>query len=109
MPKRKFGNSGNVEDSICISCREFDVCPIMYASGYNIHSWVLGRYLSNIGMGHWKTAKIVMRYLKKTKYYMLTYKRSDQLEITGYSVEPKVIMICLNKSLSLILISLTLF
>jgi len=26
-----------------------------------------------------------MRYLKRTKYYMLTYKRSDQMEITGYS------------------------
>ena len=25
-----------------------------------------------------------MRYLKRTKYCMLTYKRSDQLEITGY-------------------------
>ena len=47
--------------------------------------WVLGRYLSNPGMDHWKSAKRVMRYLKKTKYYMLTYKRSDQLEITGYS------------------------
>ena len=46
---------------------------------------VLGRYLSNPGMDHWKAAKRVMRYLKRTKYYMLTYKRSDQLEITGYS------------------------
>jgi len=36
-------------------------------------------------MDHWKTTKRVMRYLKRTKYYMLTYKRSDQLEITGYS------------------------
>ena len=26
-----------------------------------------------------------MRYLKRTKDYMLTYRRSDQLEITGYS------------------------
>ena len=46
---------------------------------------VLGRYLSNPRMDHWKAAKRVMRYLKRTKYYMLTYKRSDQLEITGYS------------------------
>ena len=44
---------------------------------------VLGRYFSNPGMNHWKTAKRVMRYLKRTKYYLLTYKRSDQLEITG--------------------------
>ena len=46
---------------------------------------VLGRYLSNPGIDHWKIAKKVMRYLKRTKCYMLTYKRSDQLEITGYS------------------------
>ncbi|XP_040867759.1 secreted RxLR effector protein 161-like [Glycine max] len=46
---------------------------------------VLGRHLSNPGMDHWKTVKRVMRYMKRTKYYMLTYKRSDQLEITGYS------------------------
>ena len=37
---------------------------------------VLGIYLSNPGMDHWKAAKRVMRYLKRTKYYMLTYKRS---------------------------------
>ena len=46
---------------------------------------VLGRHLSNPGMDHWKTVKRVMRYMKRTKYYMLTYKRSDKLEITGYS------------------------
>ena len=32
-----------------------------------------------------KAAKKVVRYLKRTKDYMLTYRRSDQLEITGYS------------------------
>ncbi|XP_047340821.1 secreted RxLR effector protein 161-like [Impatiens glandulifera] len=36
-------------------------------------------------MDHWKAAKRVMRYLKKTKDYMLTYRRSDHLEIVGYS------------------------
>ena len=36
---------------------------------------VLGRYLSNLGKDHWKAAKRVMRYLKKTKDYMLTYRR----------------------------------
>ena len=46
---------------------------------------VLGRYLSNPGMDHWKATKRVMRYLKKTKNYMLTYKRSNHLEIIGYS------------------------
>ena len=46
---------------------------------------VLGRYLNNPGMDHWKAAKRVMRYLKRTSDYMLTYKRSDTLEIMGYS------------------------
>ncbi|KAK0589794.1 hypothetical protein LWI29_018597 [Acer saccharum] len=46
---------------------------------------MLGRYLSNPGMDHWKVAKRVMRYLQRTKDHMLTYRRSDQLEIIGYS------------------------
>ena len=45
----------------------------------------LGRYLSNPGLNHWKAMKKVMRYLQSTKDYMLTHKRSDQLEVTGYS------------------------
>ncbi|RVW13160.1 Retrovirus-related Pol polyprotein from transposon TNT 1-94 [Vitis vinifera] len=46
---------------------------------------MLGRYLSNLGMDHWKKAKRVMRYLQRTKDYMLTYRRSNHLEIVGYS------------------------
>ena len=46
---------------------------------------MLGRYLSNPGMDHWKKAKWVMRYLQRTKAYMLTYRRSSHLEIVGYS------------------------
>ena len=45
----------------------------------------LGRYLSNPGLNHWKVVKKVMRYLQDAKDYMLTYKRYDQLEVTGYS------------------------
>ena len=45
----------------------------------------LGRYLINPGLNHWKAVKKVMRYLQGTKDYMLTHKRSDQLEVTGYS------------------------
>jgi hypothetical protein len=45
----------------------------------------LGRYLSNPGLGHWKAVKKVLRYLQVTKDYMLTYKKSDQLEVIGYS------------------------
>uniref|UniRef100_A0A6N2M754 Retrovirus-related Pol polyprotein from transposon TNT 1-94 n=1 Tax=Salix viminalis TaxID=40686 RepID=A0A6N2M754_SALVM len=46
---------------------------------------MLGRYQSNPGMDHWKAAKKVLRYLQGTKEYMLTYRRSANIEIIGYS------------------------
>jgi hypothetical protein len=46
---------------------------------------MLGRYLSNPGMDHWIAAKRVMRYLQRTKDYMLTYRKSDHFEVVGYS------------------------
>ncbi|RVW93405.1 Retrovirus-related Pol polyprotein from transposon TNT 1-94 [Vitis vinifera] len=46
---------------------------------------MLRRYQSDPRFEHWKAAKKVMRYLQGTKDYMLTYKRSEQLEIVGYS------------------------
>ncbi|RDX69004.1 hypothetical protein CR513_51943, partial [Mucuna pruriens] len=42
-------------------------------------------YLSDLGMQHWKAVKCVMHYLKRTKGYMLTYRKSEGLEIIGYS------------------------
>ncbi|KAL0833912.1 hypothetical protein Bca101_085801 [Brassica carinata] len=36
-------------------------------------------------MDHWKATKRVMRYLQRTKDRMLTYQRSDNMEIIGYS------------------------
>ena len=46
---------------------------------------MLGRYQSNPGMDHSKAAKKVMRYLRGTKDYMLTFKRSYNLEVIGYT------------------------
>ena len=46
---------------------------------------MLGRYMSNPRVDHWKAAKWVMWYLKRIKDYMLTYRRSDGLEIFEYS------------------------
>ena len=46
---------------------------------------MLGTYQSNLGMDHWRAAKKVMRYLQGTKKYMLTYRRTDNLEVVGYS------------------------
>ncbi|XP_074271674.1 secreted RxLR effector protein 161-like [Silene latifolia] len=46
---------------------------------------MLGRYQSNPGMDHWKVAKKVLRYLQGTKELMFTYRRSDHLDVIGYS------------------------
>ena len=46
---------------------------------------MLGRYQSNSGMDHRKAAKKIFRYLQGTKEYMLTYRRSDHLEVIRYS------------------------
>ena len=46
---------------------------------------MLGRYQSNLGKDHWKAAKKVMRYLQGTKDYKLMYKRTNNLEVIGYS------------------------
>ena len=45
---------------------------------------MLGKYLSNPCMDHWIAAKRAMRYLQRTKHYMLTYRKSDHLEVIGY-------------------------
>jgi hypothetical protein len=46
---------------------------------------MLGRFQSNPGLDHWKAAKKVLHYMQGTKDYMLTYRRSDNLEVFGYS------------------------
>ena len=45
---------------------------------------MLGRYQSDHGMDHWKTIKKVMCYLQGTEEYMLTYKKTENLELVGY-------------------------
>ena len=46
---------------------------------------MLGRYLSDTGQSHWKAAKKVLRYLQGAKDLMLTYRRTDTLEVVGFS------------------------
>jgi hypothetical protein len=46
---------------------------------------LLGRFQSNSGIKHWKTTKKALRYLQGTKHYMLTYKKTDNLEVISYS------------------------
>ena len=66
------------------------VGSIMYAQVYTRLDiayvvGMLGRYQSNPGIDHWKAVKKVLCYLQGTKDYMLTYKRTNNLEIIGYS------------------------
>jgi hypothetical protein len=46
---------------------------------------LLGIFQSNPGFKHWQVAKKALHYLQETKHYMLTYKRTDNLEVIGYS------------------------
>ncbi|RVW62328.1 Retrovirus-related Pol polyprotein from transposon TNT 1-94 [Vitis vinifera] len=45
---------------------------------------MLGRYLSNPRSQHWKAAKKVLRYLQGTKDLMLTYQRTNLLDVVGF-------------------------
>jgi hypothetical protein len=46
---------------------------------------MLGRYQKSPGISHWNGIKKVLRYIQDTKGLMLSYERSDSLEIVGYS------------------------
>jgi hypothetical protein len=46
---------------------------------------MLGRYQKNLGISHWNGIKKALRYIQDTKGIILTYERSDSLEIVGYS------------------------
>ena len=56
------------------------MCPdLAFATG------VFSRYQSNPGWAHWVGVKKALRYCQGTKDYMLTYKRTDNLEIVCYT------------------------
>jgi hypothetical protein len=46
---------------------------------------MLDRYQKSPGISHWNEIKKALRYIQVTKGLMLTYERSDNLEIVGYS------------------------
>ena len=46
---------------------------------------MLGKYLNDPGLSHWRAAKNVMRYLEDTKDFMLTYQQTKTLDIVGFS------------------------
>ncbi|TQE12286.1 hypothetical protein C1H46_001939 [Malus baccata] len=46
---------------------------------------MLGRFQSNPGEAHWISAKKVLRYLQRTKNFMLVYGNGESLELEGYT------------------------
>ena len=64
-------------------------CSAMTKRKFLTHSRMpirrLGRYQSNPGIEHWKAVKKVLCYLQGSKDYRLTYRRTNNLEIIGYS------------------------
>jgi hypothetical protein len=46
---------------------------------------MLGRYQKSPDISYWNGIKKVLRYIQGTKGLMLTYERSDSVEIVGYS------------------------
>ena len=49
-------------------CTRPDIC---YAVG------IVSRYQSNFGMGHWIAVKHILKYLRRTRDYMLVYSSGD--------------------------------
>ncbi|KAL4038590.1 hypothetical protein IC575_002212 [Cucumis melo] len=56
-------------------CTRPDIC---YAVG------IVSRYQSNPGLDHWTAVKIILKYLRRTRDYMLVYGAKD-LILTGYT------------------------
>ena len=58
-----------------ILCTRPNIC---YAVG------IISRYKSNLGPEHWNVVKHILKYLNRTKNYMLVYSRKDLTPI-GYT------------------------
>ncbi|KAA0058361.1 gag/pol protein [Cucumis melo var. makuwa] len=56
-------------------CTRPDIC---YVVG------IVSRYQSNPGLNHWTTVKIILKYLRRARDYMLVYGAKD-LILTGYT------------------------
>jgi hypothetical protein len=61
---------------------------------------MLDRYQKNSSISHWNGIKKALRYIQDTKGLMLTYERSDSLEIVSYSDSDFVGYLDTNRSTS---------
>ncbi|KAA0048551.1 gag/pol protein [Cucumis melo var. makuwa] len=56
-------------------CTRLSIC---YSVG------IVSRYQSNLGLDHWTTVKIILKYLRRTRDYMFVHGAKD-LILTGYT------------------------
>ena len=56
-------------------CTRPDVC---FAVG------MVSRYQSNLGLDHWVAVKLILKYFRRTRNYMLVYSSRDLIPI-GYT------------------------
>jgi hypothetical protein len=46
---------------------------------------VTSRHQTNSGIAHWTTVKIILKYLRRTKYIFLVYGDETELVVRGYT------------------------
>jgi hypothetical protein len=68
---------------------------------------LLGRYQKNPGISYWNGIKKGLRYIQDINGLMLTYERSDSLEIVGYSDSDFVGCLDTDRSTSVYVFKLT--
>ena len=56
-------------------CMRPDICFVV---------GMVSRYQSNPGQGHWTAVKYILKYLRRTRDYMLVYQADDLLPV-GYT------------------------
>lgn len=70
--------------TLCIRYREHYVCYIMYMI-YVVHVLsVTNRYQFNLGEEHWKTVKIILKYIRRTVNLFLIY-GNRELKLEGFT------------------------
>jgi hypothetical protein len=84
-PKDQYGI-----DQIKLVTYALAVGSLIYAQIYTrpdlaFVTGILGKYQKNPGISHWNGIKKPLRYIQCTNDLMLTYERSNSLEIVGYS------------------------
>ena len=70
---KEFPNASVVGSLMCVMlCTKSDIC-------YAIK--IVNKYQSNLGFDHWTVVKIILKYLRRTRDYMLVYGAKDLILI----------------------------